>query len=327
MKLSEISVEQFSSTDRIPMLMWAINSYLVKDELMNLMEFSNSGFTDNLGNIKASYKVWSSNPMDTIGFRKIGEEYTPNNVISSEKTVILKALGGKFESDRILNRAFGGSTTAIDKWVADQLGQKLNGIKNAFGKYYMLGNSATNDKEFDGLQKYFTDFPKQVVTKEIDLSGGLDATSSIKVERQLLEVANMVKPQANVILTTDSGKALLQTINAFRNKYTNVIEIGNVKYNQYAGYNIVALPDYCWASADITGGKIPVVFMRIAMEDGFRCVLPQDGEVLDILLPKFDNGTGNLVQCGACEMITAPLFANAFGAAKVFIKETAEAAG
>ena len=53
--------------------------------------------------------------------------------------------------------------------------------------------------------------------------------------------------------------------------------------------------------------------------DGVRVSIPQDGQVVVILQPKFENG--KVVEQGACEMACAPLFANPFAIAKCYLSE------
>lgn len=297
-----------------PVLQRAINNYLVNDELLNIMRFVNNAQGNNLGNFQTSFVYYNGTSEAT--FRALGVDYTPDNEQPLTDTVMLKFLGGAFETDVEIARAFGTNAGAVANWTEQQIEQKLNAIKNGFTKKFMQGDSATDSKEFDGLNKKIV--ASQVVNTAIDVSDLSDGKAK-QIEVYLNKVIGKVKPKMpNVILTTADGKAILSSLNAFRNRGVDAIEVNGQKYAQYMGIPVVALTDDCFSDEDKAIG-IPVVFMFVDELDGVRVTIPMDGQVVIILPPKFENG--KVVERGACEMACAPLFANPFALAKCYLSE------
>ena len=61
--------------------------------------------------------------------------------------------------------------------------------------------------------------------------------------------------------------------------------------------------------------------MLIDEFEGVRTAIPNDGQVVIVLPPRFENG--QVVETGSCEMLCAPLFANPFAIAKCYLTEGA----
>lgn len=319
-KLSAIATGALTGTAPTPVVQRAINNYLVHDELMFLMEFVNIGMSTNLGNLQANYIYYDGESAEA-DFRRIGNEYSVDNEVPKTGTVVLKLLGGSFEVDKVQTRAFNTSKQALSNWTEQQFNQKLNKIRNGFSKYFIIGNATTNPLQFDGLDVHFGKFPKQVETEAYDLSKGLNDATVIAFERYLNESINKVKPnKPNVIITTDTGKAILQAINSFRHRGIAVVKVEDREFDAFGGIPIVALPRTYFASADVTD-KDPIIFGSIAELDGIATAIPIDGELIDITLPEMGNGT--LVKTGAVEVVLAPMFLNPRCVAKCYVTEVA----
>lgn len=300
-----------------PVLARAINKYLVNDEFMNIMRFVNEGQGNNLGNFQTSFVYYNGTSEAT--FRALGVNYTPDNEQPLTDTVMLKMLGGAFESDMEIARAFGSNPSGVANWTEQQIAQKLNAIKNGFAKYFIQGNATSVATQFDGLNAKIS--AGQVVTNAINVSA-LTADKALQIEVAINKVIAKVKPaRPNVLLTTAEGKAILSSLNAFRNRGVEAVEVNGKKYDQYMGIPMVALEGTCFPKADTDIG-IPVVFILLDEFEGVRTTIPMDGEVVKILPPKFDNG--KVVEQGACEMMCAPMFANPFAVAKCYIDELGE---
>lgn len=298
-----------------PVLQRAINKYLVNDQLLNIMQFVNNAQGNNLGNFQVSYVYYEGTSVAT--FRALGVPYTADNEKPLTDTVMLKFLGGAFESDIETLRAFGNNPGSVANWTEQQVGAKINSIINGFAKYFIQGDSSTDSKQFDGLNKKIV--TSQVVTQPVDISN-LDSAKALKVEIEVNKVISKIRPKRpNVVLTTPTGAAILRSLNAYRNRGVEVVEVNGSKYDAYMGITIVELTDECWATTDTENGNIPLVFALIDEFDGVRCSIPMDGEVIKILPPKFENG--RVVEQGSVEMAIAPLFANPFAVAKCFITE------
>ena len=310
--LQQIGTGGLVGTAPTPVLQRAVNHYLVNDKLMNIMAWVNNATGNNLGNFQTSFVYYNGTSEAT--FRALGVEYTPDNETPLTDTVTLKFLGGAFQTDLEIARAFGNNPGSVANWTEQQIAQKIASIQNGFAKAFILGDSSTDAKQFDGLNKKIT--AGQIVNTPVDVYG-LNAEKALQAEVALNRVIAKIRPKRpNVILTSADGCAYLNSLNAWRNRGVEAIEVNGTKYDAYMGIPIVALTDACFAGDE---GGIPVVFMLIDEFDGVRCSIPMDGEIVKILPPKFENG--KVVETGACEMAVAPLFANPFAVAKCYLDD------
>lgn len=87
----------------------------------------------------------------TANFREVNEEYTPSTVEKERHTVDLKVFGGSFEIDRII-AGMGGIVSEVQL----QIEQKVKAARALFNDTFINGDSATNEKAFDGLEKALT---------------------------------------------------------------------------------------------------------------------------------------------------------------------------
>lgn len=296
-----------------PVLQHAINRYLVNNDLMNILQFVNQGQVNNLGNFQVSYVYYEGKSEAT--FRALGVDYNPDNEKPLTGTDMLKFLGGAFEADIEVARAFGTNPGSVANWTEQQIGQKINSIKNGFAKYFIQGDSGKDSKQFDGLDKKITE--SQIVSKVIDVSD-MD-NKSLTIEKEINKVISKVRPgRPNAILSTSTGKSILTSLNAYRNRDTKTVNVNDREYDQYMGIPVISLTDDCFSAEDLVKG-IPVIFMYIDEYEGIRVCIPNDGQVVIIMPPKFDNG--KVVERGACEMACTPMFANPFAVAKCYLSE------
>lgn len=300
-----------------PVSQRAITKILVNDPLMNICRFVNNGVSNNLGNFQTSFVYYNGTSKAT--FRALGVDYTPDNETPLTDTVMLKMLGGAFEADIEIARAFGTNPGAVSNWTEQQITQKLNAITNTFAKSFMQGNSSTTPTEFDGLNKKIVS--TQIINDAVDVYA-LDDAKALQAEVAINKLINKIHPKRpNVIITTYDGKAILSALNAYRHRGVDAIDVNGQAYDQYMGIPIVPVTDDCFPTDDTTKG-IPLVFALFDELDGVRVSIPMDGQVVIIVPPKFDNG--KVVERGVCEMCCAPLFANPFAVAKGYLKDTNE---
>lgn len=314
--LQTIGSTGLAGTAPTPVLQHAINRYLVNDDLMNIMEFVNIAVPSNLGNFQCSGVYYAGTTAAT--FRQLGVDYNPDNEAPQTWTEMLKFLGGAFESDVEIARAFGNNPGAVANWEEQQISQKINTIKNGFAKYFIQGDKTTDAKQFDGLNKRIAS--GQVEATPINVYE-LTPAKAIQVEVQMNKAIGKIRPKRpNVILTTANGQAILRALNAYRNRGVEAVEVNSRKYDAYMGIPIVVL-DNCFPATDTAEGKIPVVFGLIDEFEGIRAAIPQDGQVLIILPPKFENGKA--VERGMCEMAVTPIWDNPYAVSKCYLTEEA----
>lgn len=329
--LNTIATSGFAGTAPTPVERYAINNYLVNDDLFNLMQFVNIGMGSNIGNIQATILTYDE--PDEAAFRKIGDEYDLSNNEPKPVVVTLKQLGGSFQTDRVLERAFGNNPGALSNWTEQQIVQKINAIKNGFAKYFLQGDSTTPE-QFDGLTKYFTKFTGQDNKTPLSLAGGMDYTNAMKVEQFLNEAISKLKNAPTCVITSRlKGKPFLQALEQHRNRGIKAIKVNDRDYYTFMGVPIVALEDKYFPSS-MTSLGIPFIFCTIAEMDGIRVAVPMNpgvgsqGAILDIVRPRMGNtdaGQAVFVRNGGVEMCCAPILEDPYVASACYVKETAAA--
>lgn len=329
MLLNQIATSGFTGMAPTPVERYAINKYFVNNDLFNLLEFSNIGMASNIGNLQATIVTYDS--PDSAEFRRIGDEYDISNNVPKTVNVVLKMLGGEFQTDRVLERAFSQNPTAVDNWTEQQIGQKINSIINGFCKYFIQGDSDNDPKQFDGLQKYFTKFPGQANNVAKVIPGGLSYANALNVEQFLNEsVVKVVDRPTCVITSRLKGKPFLQALEQQRNRGVKAIPVYDRNYYTFMGIPIVGLSDDCFPES-MTNNGIPFIFAKFAEMDGIRVAVPMNpgvgkqGAILDIVRPRTGNGEAGssvFVRNGGVEMVCAPIIEDPFCASLCYVSET-----
>lgn len=119
----------------------------------------------------------------TAGFRGVNEEYEASSVTKQRYTVDLKIFGGSFEIDRVLAK-MGGIIDEVDL----QIKQKIKAAQALFNDTFINGDSGTNAKAFDGLEKALAGS-----STEFNASGtAIDLSTSAKVTENYMEFLDML---------------------------------------------------------------------------------------------------------------------------------------
>jgi len=82
-----------------------------------------------------------------IGFRGVNESYTESTGILNPQTESLVIAGGDLDVDKFLVDTMGGNQRTV------QEGMKIKALSLAWTKGFIKGDSASDPREFDGLQK------------------------------------------------------------------------------------------------------------------------------------------------------------------------------
>lgn len=328
MLLNEIAVSGFTGLAPTPVEQVAINKYFVNNELFNIMHFVNIGLGSNIGNLQCSIVTYDAPEEAT--FRKIGEEYDVSNNEPKYVTLVMKMLGGEFQTDRVLSRAFNGNDGALDNWTNQQISQKINAIINGFCKNFVQGNSTTDAKQFDGLQVYFGKHASQANNVALEVAGGLTPTNALGVENFLYELIAKV-PDATCIITSRlKGKPFLQAVESNRGRGHVKLTVNDKQYNEAVGLPVVGLSDDCFPT-EMTSKGIPFIVCRMAEHDGIRVAVPMNpgagsqSAVIDIVRPRLGNtdaGEAVFVRKGGVEMVCVPIIEDPFCASIGYINVT-----
>ena len=100
------------------------------------------------GGATPSYSYTRLKTQPTAAFREINKEYTPAEVTKERHTVEIKVFGGSYEIDRVIAN-MGGIISEVEL----QQSQKIKAAQALFNDTFINGDSGTDSKAFDGLEK------------------------------------------------------------------------------------------------------------------------------------------------------------------------------
>lgn len=112
------------------------------------------------------YVYYKKTTESTAAFRAVGESYTPSDAKIGKEFAEVKILGGQY----VIERAF--AKASKDKFIDEvelQSSEKVKAVKATFSDAMINGDSAVNEKEFDGLNKMITGSDTEF-TSQVDLS-------------------------------------------------------------------------------------------------------------------------------------------------------------
>lgn len=113
----------------------------------------------------------------TAHFRSVNEEYAGQSVEKQRHTVDLKVFGGAFEVDRII----AGMGGIVDE-VQLQIEQKVKAARALFNDTFINGDSATDSKAFDGLDKALTGSDTEFILPSV-----LDMSTAAKIRENYVD--------------------------------------------------------------------------------------------------------------------------------------------
>lgn len=297
-----------------------INAHFESDSLLNILPVVPQG-----GQLMAGSGTWhvsvnfSDKPVQAVN-RKIFEEPEAKINYTHNKIITLREIANVYTVDSSLQRITSGSP--ITSWEANQLDMCTKSVVDKFNYDFINGVDSDETGQFDGLMQYFKNHPKQVEDPlTIDI---VKEDNAMQVEQFLDYCMAKIYRGANVVITTRlGGVSLLRSVNNYRNRGIEEINVGNKKYKQFMGLPIVEIEDDLFDEATLAKG-IPVIFMRIdEYMDGVRLVIPYVGPLISVFRPG-TGGTVNgvFVRNGGVNLISAPILVDPYCASMCFINQT-----
>lgn len=267
------------------------------------------------GGATPSYSYTRLKTQPTAAFREINKEYTPAEVTKERHTVEIKVFGGSYEIDRVIAN-MGGIISEVEL----QQSQKIKAAQALFNDTFINGDSGTDSKAFDGLEKALagssTEYNKdglidlstsELITQNYqyfldmldEFLGGLDGTPScIMGNTKLIAKIRACARRASMYQVT-------------KDNWGNQVE-------SYGGIPFVDMKAKPGTNDDVvkTGvdGKTSLYVARLAM-DGLHAVSFAGTAPVQTWLPDFN--TAGAVKKGEVEM-NAALALKASKAAGVF---------
>ena len=290
---------------------FVIDEFRRSSLLLDALTFDNA-VSPGTGGSTLTYGYTRLKTPSTGQFRNINEEYTPNEAARENVFANLKIFGGAYQIDRVIQ-----DTSGQINEMQFQMEQKIKGAANVFHYTVINGDSAVDEKAFDGLDKALAGSSTEInADKVIDLSdeAGLTANKFAfldELDNFLSELDG--KPSMlmgnNKLITKIKSVArragyLTQSEDAFGRKvdaYDGIplVDLGYF-YNGAATVPIVNIVNREVGTAQTGLTDLYAVGLGL---DGFHGVSPTGNGVIRNYLPNFD--TPGAVKTGDVEMVAA----------------------
>lgn len=173
-----------------------VDIFLRESEILQLLPFDDT--VSPSGGSTLTYSYMQNLLPSVASFRGINEEYTANQATIVRKTADLKIFGGKFSMDRVLRQAEGKYNN-----MEYQMTQKILAAISLFHYTLINGDSTTNTKEFDGLDKMLAG-----MSTEFNTDMSLDISTAAKLKENADQFYELLQ---NLIKETDADALLMNT--------------------------------------------------------------------------------------------------------------------
>lgn len=267
------------------------------------------------GGATPSYSYTRLKTQPTAAFREINKEYTPAEVTKERHTVEIKVFGGSYEIDRVIAN-MGGIISEVEL----QQSQKIKAAQALFNDTFINGDSGTDSKAFDGLEKALagssTEYNKDGV---IDLSTSELITQNYQYFLDMLdEFLGGLDGTPSCIMGNTKLIAKIRACARRASMYQVTKDNWGNQVESYGGIPFVDMKAKPGTNDDVvsTGvdGNTSLYVVRLAM-DGLHAVSFAGTAPVQTWLPDFN--TAGAVKKGEVEM-NAALALKASKAAGVF---------
>lgn len=286
-----------------------IDTFLQESVVLQQLPFDDA-ITATGGSTLTYGYVQEKTPAQTA-FRALNTEYTPNQATVEKKTADLKIFGGAFQIDRVLKKAEGMYNN-----VAFQMREKIKSAVSTFHDGMINGDSSTDEKTFDGLDKFLVGS-----TTEYNTAAAIDLSTKAKLEANASDFYEKLKKlisstNADAILVNEDMKLKIESVaaylgyktqseEAFGRTYTKIgsvtiMDLGNKVSAAGVESPIIATKTRQIGSASTTG-ITDIYAVHFSVEDGFCGVTLTGDSGIDQYLPDFSQP--GAVKEGEVEMV------------------------
>lgn len=259
-----------------------VDIFLRESEILQMLPFDDA--VSPTGGSTLTYAYMQKVLPSTASFRDINEEYAHSAATMVQKYANLKIFGGEFDIDRVLKKAEGKYNN-----MAWQMEEKIKAAVSLFHYTLINGNSTTNTKEFDGLDKMLTGTSSEFGTAEvIDLH---DMTALKSNADQFYEaLTNLIKnTNADALLMNTDMITKVQTVARILGYKTESEEAFGKKVVSMDGVRFMDLKNHYTVDTTST----PVAVANAVVKKGIsRTVTTEQTGLTDIYAVKFDVNDG-----------------------------------
>lgn len=284
-----------------------IDEFMKSNFLLNNMIFDDA-VSPTGGGATLTYGYTRLTTQGQASFRKVNEEYTTHEVSKDRYTVDLKVFGGAYEIDRVISN-MGGIVGEIEL----QQAQKIKAATALWNDTVINGDSAVNEKAFDGLDKALAGSSTEFIVPSPDRTI-LDLSTSAKVTENAQAFVDVLD---EFLMTLDGTPSFIGGNTKLIAKLRAVarrIGMYQVTTNQWGqnieSYGNIPFVDFGSKSGtnedvvgtDGTSGETSLYVARLGI-DGFHGVSMAGVSPIQAWLPDFS--TAGAVKKGEVEMISA----------------------
>ena len=279
---------------------------LLHDELWNLMVFKTPQECGADTNNSLIFNTVTTG-LSSVGPRKIGQEYAPDNSESEIQTFQMTAYGGSFQVDRAIMRAQRMDMTDVSfdqipndfkTYLYRQFRSKMDAIIEGFNSTFISGNGTAPN--WKGLEAYVT--AGTITPQTITLPEVLTETGAMLMWRQLN--AMCARAHTNTLVVNSVGYQLLCDLVFLLHINNSMQEVGEVQYEGISRMKVITLPDECFTATSKGSGTGVIYALRIGRSRrDFGIAVPNDGKVLDVVNPFSPAGAGVAVREGLVELV------------------------
>ncbi|MBM4762713.1 major capsid protein [Bacillus sp. B15-48] len=290
---------------------FVIDEFRRSSLLLDALTFDNA-VSPGTGGSTLTYGYTRLKTPSTAGFREINSDYTPNEADRENLFVNLKIFGGSYQIDRVIQ-----DTSGQINEMQFQMEQKIKGAANLFHYTVINGDSAVDQKSFDGLDKALTGSSTEInADTVIDLSteSGLSDNKFAFLD-QLDNFLAELDGKPTMLMGNSKLITKIQSIARRAGYLTQSEDAFGRKVNGYDGIPLVDLGYFYNGSQTVPTVGIEARTVETEQTgltdlfavglglDGFHGVSPTGNGIIRNYLPNFN--TPGAVKTGDVEMVAA----------------------
>lgn len=250
--------------------------------LLDKMVFDNS-ISPGTGGSTLGYSYQQLKTPSSATFRNINEEYTPNEAIRELKHASAAIFGGKFGVDRVIAATSG----AIDE-VAFQMAEKIKAAVNLFNNTLINGDTAIDNKSFDGLDKLLRGTETEYVpSTAIDLSTSQAMTDNAELFADTLDEAlSLMEGRPDFLIMNKKMKTKFKSIARKLGYYTRSEDAFGRGVDNYDNIPFYEVGEFYNATSGkseaivkIEAGETSLYAVKLGL-DGFHGISPMGDKII-----------------------------------------------
>lgn len=164
-----------------------IDEFRKSSYLFDRLTFDDS-VSPNGGGATLTYSYRRLTTQRSAAFRKIGQEYQPEQVATQKYSVDLKPLGGSFTLDRVIARL----GPAASNEVTLQMQQLIKATRARFADEVINGDDAVDEDGFDGLDKALTGSTTEYDPLDHGVTAGYVDLTAVDTKAEALAAIRMI---------------------------------------------------------------------------------------------------------------------------------------